>query len=431
MATIRAASPARARLGGLTTPARLRLMLAAVVTASVLWGAAAAWTAGEHASAAGDVVTASEPLSFDAQQIYQSLSDADATEAAAFLAGLEPPAARQRYLADIARAASYLEAATAAADGQGQGDRLTVLSTELPVYTGLVETARADNRLGLPVGAAYLAEASELMRSRLLPAAGTLYRQENARLSAVYGQVTGLPVLGVIVALIAAGVLIGVQRRLARRTRRLLNHGLVIATAAGLISLVWLLVGLSVARAQFSDARDHGSAPVQALAQADIAALRAHADESLTLIHRSGQDAYQADFVTVQKRLGPGRGTLLTTAVTAARGSPATRSTAGAAAAAPAWYAVDKRVRALDDGGNYESAVQLAIGPGPSSSGSLFRRLQARLTTAINADQAEFRSAARSGQDALAGLEAGMIAAALVMVAGCAWGLTRRLAEYG
>jgi hypothetical protein len=88
-------------------------------------------------------------------------------------------------------------------------------------------------------------------------------------------------------------------------------------------------------------------------------------------------------------------------------------------------------VRALDDGGNYEAAVQLAIGPGPSSSGSLFRRLQARLTTAINADQAEFRSAARSGQDALAGLEAGMIAAALVMVAGCAWGLTRRLAEYG
>ena len=87
-----------------------------------------------------------------------------------------------------------------------------MLSTELPVYTGLVETARADNRLGLPVGAAYLAEASQLMRSRLLPAADALYRQENARLAAVYGQATGLPVLGVVVALIAAVVLVGVQR---------------------------------------------------------------------------------------------------------------------------------------------------------------------------------------------------------------------------
>jgi hypothetical protein len=426
-----AARTGRTGLTGLTTPARLRLMLAAVLAASVLWGAAAAWTVGQHASAAGDVVTASEPLSFDAQQIYQSLSDADATEAAAFLAGLEPPAARQRYLADIAQAASYLEAATAADGGRGQAGRLTVLSTELPVYTGLVETARADNRLGLPVGAAYLAEASQLMRSRLLPAADTLYRQENARLSTVYGQATALPVLGVVVALIATVVLVGVQRRLARRTRRVLNHGLVIATAAGLISLAWLVVGLSVARAQFSDARDHGSAPVQALARADIAALRAHADESLTLIHRSGQDAYQTDFMAVQKQLGPGRGTLLTAAVTAASRSPAALPTASAAAAAPAWYAVDKRVRALDDGGNYEAAVQLAIGPGPSSSGRLFRRLEARLTTAINAGQAEFRSAARSGQGALVGLEAGMIVAALVMVAGCAWGLTRRLAEYG
>jgi hypothetical protein len=441
MATLKTAAPTRpaagvrlsglSRLAGLRTPARLRLMLAAVAAASVLWGALAAWTAGQHASAAGNVVTVSEPLSYDAQQIYQSLSDADATEAAAFLAGIEPPAARQRYLADVARAASYLEAATAAAGRAGQGDRLTVLATELPVYTGLVETARADNRQGLPVGAAYLAEASELMRSRLLPAAGGLYRQENAQLGAVYGQATGLPVAGIIGALIAAAVLIGVQRWLAWRTRRVFNHGLVIASAAGLVSLAWLLVALSVAGAQFSDARDHGSAPVQALARADIAALRAHADESLTLIHRSGQDAYQADFVAVQKKLGPGRGTLLTAAVTAARGSPAARAAASAAAAAPAWYAVDQRVRALDDGGNYETAVQLAIGTGPSSSGSLFRRVQARLTGGINAGQAEFASAARGGQDALAGLEAGMIVAALVMVAGCAWGLTRRLAEYG
>jgi hypothetical protein len=442
MATLKTAAPARpaagvrlsglGRLAGLSGPVQLRLMLAAVAAASVLWGAAAAWTAGQHASAAGNVVTASEPLSYDAQQIYQSLSDADATEAAAFLAGIEPPAARQRYLADIARAASYLEAATAAAGRQGQGGaRLTVLSTELPIYTGLVESARADNRQGLPVGAAYLAEASELMRSRLLPAADGLYRQENAQLGAVYGQATGLPVAGIIGALIAAAVLIGVQGWLAKLTRRVFNHGLVIASAAGLVSLAWLLVVLSVAGSQFGDARDHGSAPVQALARADIAALRAHADESLTLIHRSGQDAYQADFVAVQKQLGPGRGTLLTAAVTAARGSPAARAAAGAAAAAPAWYAVDQRVRALDDGGNYEAAVQLAIGTGPSSSGSLFRRVQARLTAGINADQAEFASAARGGQDALAGLEAGMIVAALVMVAGCAWGLTRRLAEYG
>jgi hypothetical protein len=45
-------------------------------------------------------------------------------------------------------------------------------------------------------------------------------------------------------------------------------------------------------------------------------------------------------------------------------------------------------------------------------------------------DQAVFASKARGGQDAFTGLSAGMIVASVVMAAGCAWGLSRRLAEY-
>jgi hypothetical protein len=60
----------------------------------------------------------------------------------------------------------------------------------------------------------------------------------------------------------------------------------------------------------------------------------------------------------------------------------------------------------------------------------MFRRVDTRLTSAIGADQAAFRSAAASGQDALTGLDAGMIVAALIMAAACAWGLLSRLAEY-
>jgi hypothetical protein len=412
------------------TPARLRLLLAVTIAASLLWGAAAAWTASQRTSAAGNVVTATEPLSFDAQQIYQSLSDADATEAAAFLALTEPAAARSQYLADIARAETYLEAATAAAGNQGPGSELTVLSTEIPVYTGLVETARADNLQGLAVGAAFLGEASYLMRTALLPAANRLYQQENARLGTADQQATGLPILAVIVALAAGYVLLRAQRWLRRRTHRKLSYGLVAASVVGLVSLAWLLAGLTAARVQLLDARDHGSGPVQALARADIAALRAHADESLTLINRSGDDANQADFLRVERQLGPGPGTLLTRAAAAAQGSPGARGAAAAAAAAPAWYATHRQVRALDDNGDYPGAVNLAIGPEARSSGAMFQRVQTQLTSAIGADQAAFASAAAHGQDALTGLGAGMIVAALLMAAGCAWGLLSRLAEY-
>src|SRR6516165_3047806 len=189
----------RSRLDTATTPGRLGLLLVGLVLLSLAWGVLAALTAEQHASAASDVVAVSEPLSLDAEQIYQSLSDADATAASAFLVGgLEPAADLQRYNADIAQAAVRIEAASAllgssAARTQlpGQpskqatatGDDLATLSAGLPVYADEVGTARADNRIGYPLGAAYLREASNMLRDTLLPAASDIYTKENGQLT--------------------------------------------------------------------------------------------------------------------------------------------------------------------------------------------------------------------------------------------------------
>jgi hypothetical protein len=383
-------------------------------------------------SAADNVVAVSEPLSLDAQQLYRALSDADSTEAAAFLSGgLEPLALRARYEADIARAAQRLEAATAAAgQSAATGSHLATLSAALPVYAGLVETARADNRLGLPLGAAYLREASGLMRATLLPAARDLYAQENAQLASADQQATAMPYAALAVAAILLVLLLGTQRWLTRRTKRIVNPGLLVATVAMLATLIWLVTALSVARGQLVSASDRGSTPAEAMARADIAALQAHADESLTLIDRSGDDSFQQDFVSLEKRLGPGRGSLLTEAALVAQGSPGAAPAGASVRVAPAWFSGHRRLRALDDGGSYAAAVRLAIGNGSADSAVLFGRLDTDLTGAISADQASFRSAALAGRDALAGLEAGMIALGLLMAAGCTWGVSRRLADY-
>jgi hypothetical protein len=74
--------------------------------------------------------------------------------------------------------------------------------------------------------------------------------------------------------------------------------------------------------------------------------------------------------------------------------------------------------------------VQRAIGSGADDSATQFGRLDGYLTSAITTDQASFQAAAQAGRDALAGLETGVIALALVMAAGCTWGFSRRLAEY-
>jgi hypothetical protein len=415
-----------------TSPAKLRLLLAGLLLLCLIWGVLAELTAVRYASAANNVVVTSEPLSLDAQQIYRSLSDADSTVASAFLAGgIEPLAARHRYQGDIARAARLLAAAAALTGHSAATRQLATIAVDLPVYAGEVETARADARLGLPLGAAYLREASGLMRSVLLPAAFSVFAAENARLNEVSGQATGLPlaVITIVVGVLTVLALVRAQRWLSGRTHRRLNAGLVVTSVAAAVSLIWLAAVFIVARSDLHGAASGGSAPVQLLASADIAALQAHADESLTLIDNSGDDSYQADFANVQLKLSPPGG-LLATAAGAAAGSPAAATARAATSAATAWFAAHRRVRSLDNHGSHTAAVQSAIGAGPADSGELFRRLESDLSAAISADQAVFSSRALAGRDAFTGLEAGVIVAAVVMVAGCARGLSRRLAEY-
>ena len=416
------------------TPRKLRVVLVGLVLLCLAWGAVAAWVVSQRASGANDVVGVSEPLSLDGQQIYRALSDADATEATAFLAGgLEPLAARQHYLGDITQASLRLESATAAAGQSPAAARnLAKLSAGLPAYAGEVETARADNRLGYPLGAAYLREASGLMRDTLLPAARHVSAQADGQLLAASGKATGLP-LALILLVIAAVVgytLYRAQRWLYRHTHRVFNPGLIVASVAGIVSVLWLVIALGVARADLLHARAQGSAPVAALAQADIAALRAHADESLTLIDAGGDDSFQSDFLAVQHKLGPGPGTLLTSAVNAAQGSPGAGDAAAAASTATAWYNAHRTVRLLDDNGKHIQAVRLVTTPGADHSGTLFTRLDSSLTRAIAADQAVFQANAVAGRNVLTGLEIGVIVLALIMAAGCARGLSKRLAEY-
>jgi hypothetical protein len=424
-----------------TTPGRLGLLLVGLVVLSLAWGVLAALTAEQHASAAANVVAVSEPLSLDAEQIYQSLSDADATAASAFLSGgLEPAAARQRYNADITQAAIRIEAASAllgssaartqlpghlnkqaSAAGSAAGDDLATLSAELPVYADEVGTARADNRLGYPLGAAYLREASTLLRGTLLTAASDVYTKENGLLTSASAQATGLPliVIAVVIGLGLGYLLYRSSRWLTQRTHRRVNYGLLVAGVAFAVSLVWLAGAFAFGRAELLHAQQRGSAPAEAYARADVAALQAHADESLTLVDNSGDDSYQQDFIAQQKLLGPGPGTLLAAVEASGNGA--------AAADAQAWYRAHAALRALDDSGNHAAAVQSALA---GEAAARFGRLSADLGNGINADQAVFASNARSGRDAFTGLAVGMIVASLIMAAGCARGLNRRLAEY-
>ncbi|WP_326620832.1 hypothetical protein OG863_26705 [Streptomyces decoyicus] len=432
------------RAAATTEPGRLRVIGALLALLVVVFGAVTAWQVADRAAAADDVVTHSQPLTSDAASIYRSLADADTTAAAGFLAGdKESVATRERYAADISTASALLVKAAANSGGSdGAGAQIAKLNSRLPRYTGLVETARANNRQGLPLGGAYLRYANEQMRKELLPAARALHDAETDRLAADYGAAKARPWYALAAGVVAIGALGWAQRRHYRRTNRVFNRGLLAATAASVVVLVWLVAGHTVARAALTGSYEHGARSLRVLNEARIDALQARGDENLTLVARGAvlnggqEDFYEAGFRSGMADLAGGGG----------HGAAAAKSRLGAALALAddeagrrpvrtaltqvrQWQVRHGAARAADDQGDYEQALAKVIGTG-GSTGESFDRVAAGLQQALVHEQEEFRSAADSGRGALGGLPVGAGVLAGLAAVGAVLGIGRRLAEY-
>jgi hypothetical protein len=402
------------------------------VLVSILVGLFTAVTVQSRAQALDDLAARSGPLSIAAQDLYRSLSDADATANSAFLAGgLERAEVRARYESDIAQAETALATAVAAREPADLADPegpLAVLSRELSVYTGLVETARANNRQELPVGAAYQREASNLMREELLPAAERLYTDENAVLRADQDRAAGLPVVEVALGLGMLVLLFFAQRYLRRHTRRRLNAGLLVATGAAVVSLAWVLLATIGVMANVDASQEHGSEQTDVLAKARIAALAARGDETLTLVARGSGKEFEENYQTVVEGLtGDG---LLGQAERLATDDAVRDHVSTAIAAQQDWHDVHGQIRELDDNGDSRAAVQLAIEPGDSGAAEKFDAVDNSLREAIVATTATFEDEVGQASNALTGTVIGVIVLALVAAAGAAAGIWQRLKEY-
>jgi hypothetical protein len=424
----------RGRSLAATTPTALRTLSIAVVLLSLAWGALAGWTVSQHSAAAGAVVHTDEPLALAAQQMYRSISDADVTATSAFLSGPQPPLATlQRYRTDIATAAAELTTL----NGAGAGNRqltaaIAAVSAGLPGYAGYVAQAQAEYALGYPLtGGSFMQVASEQAHLVLLPAAKTMYTLQDNALTSAGSQATAvLPVVAAIaLAVITGFVLFRAQRWLARRTHRVFNLGLLAASAALIISAVWLLATFTVARSDLTRGIDHGSSPASTLAQASIDVQQARGDEILNLISRTGATSFEQDYKSVRAQIGPGAGTLLTTAASASQGQAAGQ-VAAAAHDATTWFAVNDQVYRLDLTAAYAAETNLVIGTGAGSAAAGFDQLENDISAAIASDNATFQTSAAAGAGAYGPLEGAVIAAALLMAVGCALGISRRIREY-
>ena len=425
-----APSPLRRVAGAAaTTPGRLSVLWAGLLLLTIATGIVSAIATQTKQDTLDELVNQREPLAAAAQQLFRSLSDADATAASAFLSGgVEPPALRARYELDIARAGEAVGAASSdLGDDRAAAGYVSVLAQQLPVYTGLIETARANNRQGFPAGAAYLREASGLMRSKILPAAEQLYGIDYLRLKAAQDEARAIPWVPVALTAALLVALVGVQFYLTGKTNRLLNVGLVVATSAVVVAVAWASVALLLAANRVDDAQRTGSAQADVLVHARINALKCRADETLTLVARGDGPGYEAEWQQLAATLtGDGRGNLLRQASDVA----ATDAVRGAVDNAAAWQAAHQRIRQLDDSGQYEEAVTVAVGEAPDSAATTFAALDDDLRAAIGEARVEFATQTTRAGQVTTGLTPGVALLALVAAAGITTGIRERLREY-
>ncbi|MFE7319022.1 hypothetical protein ACFU7T_38865 [Streptomyces sp. NPDC057555] len=441
----------RLRAAATTEPGRLRAIGAVLALLVVVFGAATAWQVSARSAAADDVVLRSQPLTADAASIYRSLADADTTAAAGFLAGgAESETTRKRYAADLATASQLLVKAAANTQMPGAhsgaadpaGAQIARLNQLLPRYAGLVETARTNNRQGLPLGGAYLRYANEQMRTELLPAAQALYEAETERLAADHERAAAWPWWALAAGGVAIGALAWAQRRDRRRTNRVVNRGLLAAAVASAAVLLWLVTGHALARAGLADAYAHGARSLEVLNTARIDALRARGDENLTLVARGAvltkdqKDFYEVDFQAGMADLagaaGPGPAAAageLGKALALADDEAGRRPVRDAVAAVREWRARHAEARAADDRGDYERALAKVIG-GDGATGASFDRVDTGLGRALVHEQERFRAAADGGRAAFGGLAVGAGVLAAAAAAAAVLGIGRRLSEY-
>jgi len=375
----------------------------------------------------------SEPLVVLAQRIQTELSEADASAANGFLAGaLEPADQVARYQQGTMEAADDIaQAARDTGTGGAAGLAVRTLAEQLPVYTGLVQTAVADNRQGFPVGAAYLRSASQLLHTEMLPAAADLAATSAAQLNrredaATAASDVALVVAGSAVALVA---LIVLQIYLERRTRRLFNLGLVVATVVVAVMAIVMLGDLSTERARVVSATEHGYGPVAHLAQVRVLAFQADGDESEALIARGTGQAFLAD---ADAALAVARSDLAAASTEAGAGAAGAPGSAGAAASTDlvAFVTVDATIRRDDASGQHDQAVALALTPGSTGSNAALQALDGELTSALNAEQAAFGARLAEARHAIAYLAAAAAVAAAVAVIAALAGVKPRIDEY-
>jgi hypothetical protein len=412
-----------------TTPGRLLLIAIVVVVGAVGFGVIATVAARSRVQASSAARYQTEPLLVQAVRLSTALTDANAKATTTFLTGgIESPALRAEYLADLRRASDALVGLSSKVAGSpGARAAVSTITRELPVYGGFVESARANNLGGFPVGAAYLRRASALLAGTILPAANRLYAIEAGRLQNNYSTGSSSATLLTVIGLAIPGLLLlaWTQLYLSRISRRVFNVPILLATLALLGVTAWAFVGMLNEQDALASARRDSDA-LEVLSATRVLMSRAQSDENLILVNRGSDNADPLDLNAVTRALSRPGGVLDELGVLA----PEIGTTDPARqlrSAFSAYQAENAGISELQNNGETGPAIQEAESPRATTiSNTLGNNLEAQ----IGAARRRFDRAAQDATSSLTGLTLAIPLFAALVATLAVIGIRRRLGEY-
>lgn len=408
-----------------TTPGRILTIGVILAALGVLSAFAISTTINERQQQLTQVLHHTEPLSFAAGQLYTTLSVADAAAATAFIAGSEPQPVRQRYEQAITDAAVAVTRASSDLSDPPLVELLGRINARLAVYTGLIETARTNNRMGNPVGSSYLSEASALMQETILPDAQRLYEATSARVDAETTTSAKIPAPVIIVVAATLGFGLFAHRWLARRTKRRVNIGLVVGGMAIGVMIVWVGTALAISTAGSRSAKNTAADSLRTVTNLAITAQQARADETLSLIRRGDEDMRKRSYYQRVDQMRQQLGEYL-----ARKNTVDKTGLDQADQLLDRWRQADERINEYIAVGNYQSATEVALGTGEEDSTAAFDKLNDALSKGIEESRTQLRSDILSARRVLSGTTVGGALLSVGAAVAVALGLWPRMSEY-
>ena len=352
------------------------------------------------------------------QQVQTSLVEADSLATNAFLVGgIEPLTLRDGYQQSIDTASQALATASANASA-GELSDLQSVNAALARYTGLIESARANNRQGFPVGVAYLRQASQALGDEIVPALEQVSTSTQDRVNSAFDR-SGTARWGIWVAgMIAILALVVCQVLLSKVTRRTLNLGLLIGTVLLLVAFVWGAASMAVAANNANDARDGPYTVATDIAAARIDAFAAKSNESLALINRGNGASFDEEWQG-----------LIDDAHTALDRSREA-AVADVRVDLDAYVDVHGQIRSLDEDGQWDDAVALATGFDQGQSNAVFGAFADSSSQVLNGAADDVDQQLADAADPLGRTRAVVLVLSLLAAIAVVWGFNQRMREY-